>query len=505
MHPNPLTTPLPHLDYRWVFGASLLLSAWLIMLDPLIYRDAIIYLRAADAYLQQGFAASQQEFGRPLLSVCMALLHQWTGMPIQWAGQLLVTLSYALMCTGFVATVHTLGGDRRVQILAAVVVLSHPMLNNNRSSIMRDPIFWSLLIMAFRELLLYLRQPGLKHQLRGFIYIFIASLFRFEGLFFAVLAPLSLLFTRNLPGRLRHCLRLLVPQLVAVGGLLLAVLVYQSQLSEDSRLFPIINMYIDRLLAFPGEFAQVAAATAEPMLNFTAREDAQIAVLAGFAAILLVNLCRAMTWPWLITLLWGWRAHLLDRLRPDDATVLRSHILISLIYLVLFLLANRFMLERYGNQLVIFALLYIPFILSNLWGAGGKRKYLVIALLVLMSADSIHNGERDKLFVREATDWVRLNTPEHSSLVTNEKYIAYFSKRDFDWKTALSKEFQLEALLAQPKHWRNKDYLVIYVKRREAQRWNEFLAQHKLQEIQSFQGSSEKKGRVAVVALRSRG
>ena len=100
---------------------------------------------------------------------------------------------------------------------------------------------------------------------------------------------------------------------------------------------------------------------------------------------------------------------------------------------------------------------------------------------------------------------MRLNTPEHSSLVTNEKYIAYFSKRDFDWKTALSKEFQLEALLAQPKHWRNKDYLVVYVKRREAQRWNEFLAQHQLQEIQSFQGSSEKKGRVAVVALRSRG
>ena len=47
------------------------------------------------------------------------------------------SLAYGVMCTGFVATVHTLGGDRRVQWLAAIVVLSHPMLNHTRSAIMR--------------------------------------------------------------------------------------------------------------------------------------------------------------------------------------------------------------------------------------------------------------------------------------------------------------------------------------------------------------------------------
>ena len=55
MQPSPVTTTLPHIDYRWVFAASLLVSAWLIAMDPLINRDAIIYLRAADAYLAEGF------------------------------------------------------------------------------------------------------------------------------------------------------------------------------------------------------------------------------------------------------------------------------------------------------------------------------------------------------------------------------------------------------------------------------------------------------------------
>ena len=65
--PNP-TPGNPNLDLRIVFGLSLLLSLWLIYIDPLINRDGIIYLRAAEAYLQDGLLASQAIFGRPLLS-----------------------------------------------------------------------------------------------------------------------------------------------------------------------------------------------------------------------------------------------------------------------------------------------------------------------------------------------------------------------------------------------------------------------------------------------------
>ena len=161
MQANPAANALPHLQYRWVVAVSLLLSAWLIWLDPLINRDAIIYLRSADAYLQDGLAAAQQLHGRPLLSICMALLHQLTSLSLVHAGLLITSLSYAALCTVFVATVRTLGGNRTVQIIAAVVILSHPWLNHIRSSIMRDPAYWALLLLSLREMLLYLRHPSL--------------------------------------------------------------------------------------------------------------------------------------------------------------------------------------------------------------------------------------------------------------------------------------------------------------------------------------------------------
>ncbi|QFU74215.1 hypothetical protein EY643_00335 [Halioglobus maricola] len=501
MHPNATSTYLPHLDYRWVFGASLILSAWLIAMDPLINRDAIIYLRAADAYLQHGFAASQQEFGRPLLSICIALIHKWTGLPILWAGQILTTLFYAVLCTGFVAVIHVLGGDRRVQLIGAVVVLSHPMLNHLRSSIMRDPIYWALLLLAFRELLLYLRNPALKYQIRWFSYIVLASLFRFEGLFFAALAPLALLFTRNLDQRLRHSLQLLVPQLVAIVAAGGGILLYHRSIGDNTTLFPAIERYLDRLQAFPDHFTTLSRNAGEAMLEFTALEDASIAVIAGLSAILAINICRAITWPWMIVLIWGRLSGMLGRLRRDDVTLLRAHALIALLYLALFMLINRFMLERYSMQLVLFLLLYLPFLLNTLWGAGGWRKAIVLVLLVGMSLDTVVTGDRDKLFVRDATEWVRENTATDVSIASNEKYIAYFSERTFDWSTALGQEFKLDALVAKKRNWQSKDYLVIYVRNRHEQQWANFLTANQLRETKTFASDNPKKGRVAIVPV----
>lgn len=101
MQANPAATTLPRLHYRWVFAASLLLSAWLMWLDPLLNRDAIIYLRSADAYLQGGLLAAQQLHGRPILAVLMAWLHQLSGLSLMHSGLFITTLAYALLCTCF--------------------------------------------------------------------------------------------------------------------------------------------------------------------------------------------------------------------------------------------------------------------------------------------------------------------------------------------------------------------------------------------------------------------
>ncbi len=480
-----------------------MLSVWLIAIDPLINRDAIIYLRTADAYLQDGFIASQNLFGRPLISICFATLHQFTGIPLVYAGQLLNTLFYVLLNVGFVATVHALGGDRRIQWLAAVVILSHPILNDHRSSIMRDPAYWCFVILAFRQLLLYVRRPRLRHGLGWSCAILMAAMFRFEGLFFAALAPLTLLATRDLEHRLRHCLRLLGPILIAAAAIGLGLALYLSGPSIHEHTFPAIGTYLDRLLEFPREFSRLAAAGGAGLLEFSAREDAGVAIVAALAAILVLNLCRALTWPYVLALLWGIRHRVTARLRPDDATLLNLHLLIGTAYLALFTLINRFMLERYSCQVVIFLLLYLPFILNALWTDGDRRwkQALVVILLAGMSLDSLHNSDYQKAFIRDATHWLEDNTPADAGLVSNDKYIAYFSGRRVDWDAAYRHRFDLQSMLADEALWSGSDYLAMLVRRREDPAWHSFLERQGLEEAVRFGGGRH--GSVAIVRLRA--
>ena len=489
--------------YRWIVAASLLISAWLIWLDPLINRDAIIYLRAAEAYLQDGLAASQQVFGRPLLPVCIALLHQLTGIPLLYSGLLITTFFYVVLCLAFVDTVRVLGGKRSVQLIAAIVILSHPWINHTRASIMRDPIYLAFVMLSLRELLLYVQHQTVTRQLRWTVFVLLATLFRFEGAFLAVLAPLALLFTRDLPHRFRRCLQFLVPVLLAGGIAMLAVYAYQNLRAEGTPLFPAIGLYVDRLLAFPGVFTELARASAEPMLLFTSREDAPVAAVAGLAAILLLNLCRAITWPWVLVLFWGARAGIGHRFRRDDLAIIFGYLLTVLLYLCIFTAINRFMLERYAIQAGVLLLLFLPFFLSSLWHRGGWKKYLVAILLLGTTADTLHNGERDKLFIVSATRWVAENTAEQASVVTNEKYIAHFSHRQVDWSTLQRKRFKLESILDEPAIWRDSDYLVVYLRPRQEAFWQQFVATHALQELRSFEG--ERTGRAVVVALRPAG
>ena len=498
----PTAAPGAQIDYRWLAAASLLLSLWLIAIDPLINRDAIIYLRTAETYLQSGFAASQQLYDRPLLSILFATVHQVTGLPLVYAGLLVNSLFYALLCVGFVATLHTLGGDRRVQLFGAIVILSHPVLNEHRSSIIRDPAYLAMLVLALREMLLYTRDPRRLHQLRWLGCILLATLFRFEGIFFALLAPFSLLLCRDLQHRLRHCLRLLLPQLLALGLLATGLVLYQGTLQPGARLFPGIGLYIDQLSGFPARFGATASASAEIMLDFTAREDASLVLLAALMALLLLNICRALTWPWVVTLVWGWQSRLLARLRRDDHRVLLAHLSISLAYLAVFTLINRFMLERYAIHLVVFLLFYLSFMLNALWHSGSRyalRRWLIAALLLVMSLDTLHNRDHEKAFVRDATEWLIANAPPTSTLVSNEQYLAYFSGLSFDWREADYRGFDLWPLLASPEFWRDRDYLAMRVRGEDLAAWQAFLNDNGLRETAVFDGGRH--GKVSIVAI----
>lgn len=485
------------IDQRLVIAASVLLSLWLIYLDPILNRDAILYLRAAEAYLSDGLFASQEMFGRPSLSVLIAELHRITGLPLHHAGLALTTLFYALLSTGFVATVATLGGDRRVQIMAAILILTQPILNNYRSSIMRDPAYWACMIMALRCLLLYAQQPGLGRQLAWYGWVIAATVFRFEGIFFAVLAPLALL----LPGsnrRWREVLQLWLPPVLLAGAGMAILLSHENANTSGPGLFPAINSYVAQVLSLPERFRDLAGDTADALLVFSAREDAGWAAIAGLAAILLINICRAITWPWVAVLLWGYLRQGWQRVQPRDRYLINAHIVIALAYLALFTLGKHFMLERYASIVTLFLLLYLAFILSSLWqyAAGKTGRVVAILFMVGMTGDVLHNGDYKKAYIKDATRWIRQQTPQGAKLMTNDMYVAYFSQRPYNWDTYSAYDLRVNDMIEQPALWQGQDFLAMEVKRRERNSWQKFLIKNDLQEIQTFKGDGRSSIRI---------
>ena len=490
-------------DLRVVAAISLLLSLWLVLIDPIINRDAILYLRTAEAYIQDGILASFALFDRPFLAIIMGLLHQLTGISLLQCGLILSALFYAILSTTFVSIVRLLGGDRRVQIIAAIVILSHPMISTGRDSIMRDPPFWAFSLLAFRALLLYVRQPQLKHQLHWFIFVALATAFRFEGLFFALLAPLTAYTAMENSDRLKHSLELLALPLTTVFILTATVLLFQTLWFPGYQLFPDIAGYINKLTALPRVFSSVTADTGKALLVFSAKDDATIASLAGLAAILAINICRGIMWPYVIVLLLG-RAQSLYQIIPQHGrSLLNSHLLIGLLYLGLFTLTNRFMLERYCHIFTIFIALYLPFILNAAWSSERKpaTKILAILLLTGMIIDVAGNTKNDKTFIKDASDWVATKTAEEAIIVTNVKYIGYFGGRETDWRNLGAISFKATDLGKKPAVWRGSDYIVVRVKFREIDLWAAFLQKNSLTELEVFDGGSH--GKISIVAVPS--
>jgi hypothetical protein len=476
-------------DWRWLLAASLLLSLWLVAIDPVINRDAILYLRAAEAYLDQGLLASQALHGRPVLSICIAWIHQLTGIPLLYCGLVLNAAFYAVLVLAFVATVAVLGGDRRTQLFAAALILSHPILNEYRSSIMRDPAYWALLMVSVRELLCYLRTPSLRHGLGWFLAIALAAVFRFEGLFIALVLPLVLMGVSPHPRRLQHGFALLLPALAVTA---LAALLLSQGGRDTQNLFPAIDYYLGQLRDLETDLAAIRQQTGEALLVFTARDDAGTAVFAGLTAVLLLNICRAVTWPLLLLWLWGLARGLVKRIDARDRRLLTAHMVVAFAYLALFMLTNRFVIERYSSVITLFVLAHLAFILAALWqrASGRLLRYAVVLLLVGLAGDSLHNGDYRKAFIRDATQWLKQNTPAEASIASNEMYVAYFSRRDYDWSHYEAYDYRVSDLGKRPELWHGRDYLVMTVKPPEMEDWQQFAGSDGREEIAVFAGSS---------------
>ncbi|MDT8429755.1 MAG: hypothetical protein RQ757_13445 [Pseudomonadales bacterium] len=423
------------LDVRYPAAvASLLLSALNIWSNPVVNTDAYTYIRAAEIFLQDGLAAAVSYYSWAFYPVLIALVHKLTGLELFAAAHVLNAGFFALLCTGFITLVKEIDASRRLAIIAALVILLYPQINEYRSSIIRDIAFITFSLFALLHLLRYLRQALRRHALGFISFTLLAALFRPEALLYLISVPFSLLLIGDLSWSERWR-RLLSLQAITVGLLLAAVTLFW---------FYGVNPLAQLLQGFSGYalFLEQAVSTlrnGSPQLsdvlfsehagNYSA-QYINLFLATGLSTILLVKIFTGFGWIMLAILAYGWWQRLCQVPRFLSAPAL-AYLLTAFLILLSFVFVTRYMTTRYTLLFCIVTTLLVPFILDRAWQRAELDKqltrfrWIAATLLLYCFIDAYISFGESKDYQQEVARWLVANSEPDVVLLTNNHYLAY--------------------------------------------------------------------------------
>ena len=120
--------------------ASVLLSIWSITIDSVINNDGIEYVRTAELLSIGDWRAAFDTYKWPFYPFLMMLVGDVAGISYRWAGHALNTVFFSFAVVFFVAVVRGFGGRSRwITLIAMLVALIHPVFNEYRAFLIRDP------------------------------------------------------------------------------------------------------------------------------------------------------------------------------------------------------------------------------------------------------------------------------------------------------------------------------------------------------------------------------
>ncbi|GIX31831.1 MAG: hypothetical protein KatS3mg124_2303 [Porticoccaceae bacterium] len=424
--------PRPSAGALWwttLLVGSLVLSSWRLASAPVLNDDAVLYLIGAERYLAGGFDAALATYGWPFLSVAIAWLHRLTGLPLPAAGLLLENLSLLLLAVAFCRTARLLGGDRAaVSWWALLLVLSHPLLNDFRAKILRDPGFAACLLLALSAQCRFATSGRLRHAAGWAAALAAGSLFRVEALAFALLSPWLLLRRRpDAPGSGgAPALTLALPAglgLLALGGWGLA--------EAEAKPAQLAAALAGGAAELGERLQRLAEFLGRELFAPYARDYAPAVLLLAVLLVTAGNAIQALTLPWAA----AWLFHLRRGVPvpPRERGLLYGYAAIAAAYLAGFTLFAGFNMDRYCLPLALLLLAPLAPSLAAWWRRGGAARALLLAALAVNAAAGLW-PQGDKVYLRQAASWIAANDAiPPRRLLTDEPYLGYFGgKSDLD-------------------------------------------------------------------------
>lgn len=428
----------PAFDWRvCVCGvaASLVLSTLHVWFDPLINPDGVVYLVAANVWLDAGYAAAAKAFPLPIYPVLIGIVHALSGASLLTSAHVLDALLIALIVFAVQRLVWRMGGDFRVQLIAVLLVLLLPELNGFRSFLLRNFGYWALWLLALAALIRYAGAPTWKRAATFFALCLGAVAFRLEGFTLLLLMPLSLLVGRS--RQARTTAMLYAPALLAVVFAAGTWALWFDRDGPDGWLEPTVRHAANIFAEGPSRLRGQLDAFGSQILTPGFSDYAAFGLAGAYVAMLLVHLVLAASVPLAVVAITGlWRGTLgpLDR---RALPILLCAALLVVLELAAVLASRGLVQTRYAMPAGFVALVISAFVIDD-WltrattPTARRRLRILIVLGVLYFVGEAGFGLfNSKQHYLDTSDWLAQRTPRTARILSNEPRVVYLANRPF--------------------------------------------------------------------------
>ncbi len=402
-----------------------------------INRDGILYLKAAQSFLDSGIKGLLRLYKWPFYPILIAITSKYLFISLENAAYAWNTLFVAIIVVAFISIVREVKVSRSLQFFSMIIIIGHPRLHHWTKYIIRDLGYWAFLMLFVLCIIRYCHKARWKHFLLGGLCLIIASLFRIEGIIFILLYPLIFLvreepfFNRMKKALLLYAILLVISGMAAFFCHLKGINIYTStRLSE-------INIYMKCFSKVSAKLHHKGVMAGNAILAKPAKKWGTLFVSSGLMGIFIYKLIMTI-WPvHFLLALYSILKGLFSTNRKIMAIIwilLAINILIPLFFLYeSFFLSYRFLMPA---SLLI--LLFVPFALERIYNnirENKNRSLKIFNTIIMLTFFVLFIGaymppKHSKAYIRDAAIWIRHNIPSDCPIYSNDYVpeLSYYSK-----------------------------------------------------------------------------
>ncbi len=458
---------------------SFTLSYWIIVLNPVINYDGILYLQTADRFLQGDWGGGLSLYAWPFYSLIVAAVSTITSLNLESSAHLITAFSAAMLTYVFLSIVDELDKEGIIPFfIAAFVIVFFSELNETRNMIIRGHQYWAFYLLAIFCFLRFYKTAALRYGIGWNCSILIATLFRIEGIVFLLILPFVLLFCRYWKWAIR-VRNFLAAHLLNMAVCLALLGLYWAGADLGwffkSRLVSLLS-FVERFwAALAGGLADNVDVIQGSVLNIYSEDAAVWVALLIPGIIIIMALVNALT-PLYTLLLCRRPGRVIAHLKGREGTVLIWVMALNLLIFVVATLVHYYFFERYVMPLVFILLFLLSFDLAVVFhnyrgrvrGRPHRRKWVYYLLALILVANSgealIHLPGDSKRYLKIAGVWLKQNVSEDATIFTNNIKLRFYSGRLDNGNLPAHEMITVEKVRV----WKegNYDYLAFWVDHR---------------------------------------